>query len=152
MTVNWFEIKNEYISGNISYRKLAENYGIAFQTLRYRALKENWFEERKKYRNKLGTKSAQKIIEKTSDERASQAQRILDACDVALNYISQAINQVNIILYSDTEAIDTGLVDVDKLHKIVQALKDIKDIIRALEPGDDMQRLDKVLNSISSEF
>ncbi|MEE3334245.1 MAG: helix-turn-helix domain-containing protein [Ruminococcus sp.] len=58
--IDWLKLKNEYINGNISYRKLAEKYDVSFNTLKDRAKKEKWFDERKKQHNEITTKSQQK--------------------------------------------------------------------------------------------
>ena len=39
---NWKKIKAEYIRGGISQQKLADKYGVAYGTLKRRALLENW--------------------------------------------------------------------------------------------------------------
>ena len=67
MAVDWLAIKTEYINGGISYRKLAEKYGVTFGTLRSRADKEKWVEQREEQQHKISTKSAQKTAEKISD-------------------------------------------------------------------------------------
>lgn len=68
--VNWLKIRNEYISGNISYRKLSENHKVSFQTLRDRAIKEKWAELRNIQRNKIGTTTAQKTAEKIAEQES----------------------------------------------------------------------------------
>lgn len=68
--IDWLKLKNEYINGNISYRKLAEKYGITFQTLRDRAIKEKWFAKRKEQRHKIDTKTTQKTAEKIAEKEA----------------------------------------------------------------------------------
>ncbi|MBR2894342.1 MAG: hypothetical protein IKC03_01615 [Oscillospiraceae bacterium] len=73
MAVDWLKIKNEYISGGISYRKLAEKYGVSFPTLRDRATKEKWKDQRDVQRNKVVTKTEQKTEEKISDALSEEA-------------------------------------------------------------------------------
>lgn len=77
MAVDWLKIKTEYVSGNVSYRKLAEKHSIPFPTLRDRATSEGWKKQRDKQRNEVVTKSEQKTVEKitdaVSDEAASKA-------------------------------------------------------------------------------
>lgn len=73
MVVDWLKIKTEYINGDISYRKLAEKYGVPFPTLRDRAVGEKWSEQRNKQRNKVVTQTAQKTAEKTSEALSEEA-------------------------------------------------------------------------------
>ncbi len=73
MAVDWLKIKTEYINGNISYRKLAEKYGIPFPTLRDRATGEKWSDQRNKHRERVVTKTEQKAEEKISDALSDEA-------------------------------------------------------------------------------
>ena len=51
--MDWIKIKNEYINGNISYRKLAEKYNVTVRQIANVAKAENWVELRKEQRNKI---------------------------------------------------------------------------------------------------
>lgn len=73
MAVDWLKIKTEYISGDISYRKLAEKHSVPFPTLRDRATSEGWKKQRDKQRDKVITKAEQKSVEKTSDALSDEA-------------------------------------------------------------------------------
>lgn len=57
---DWNKIKNEYICGNISQRKLAAKYGISYATLRGRAESELWPRLRDQYQRKASAEAAQK--------------------------------------------------------------------------------------------
>ena len=52
--MSWATIKKEYIQGDIGYRPLAEKHRVSFNTLKGRASRENWFDEREKYRLSVG--------------------------------------------------------------------------------------------------
>lgn len=93
--VDWIKIRNEYINGNISYRKLAEKHGISFQTLRDRAVKEKWFELRKKQRNIIQKKTEQKTAEKLAEREANRLLRISNAADKLLEKIEIATEQLD---------------------------------------------------------
>ena len=67
MAADWLKIKSEYVSGNISYRKLAEKYGVSFNTLKEHATDEKWKELREEQHHKTTTKTQQKAEEKISD-------------------------------------------------------------------------------------
>ena len=57
---DWNKIKNEYICGNISQRKLAAKYGISYATLRGRAESEQWPRLREEYQRKASAEATQK--------------------------------------------------------------------------------------------
>ena len=52
MKTNWVEIKEEYITTEISYKKLADKYGLSESTLMQRAAKEKWTDQKKNYHRK----------------------------------------------------------------------------------------------------
>lgn len=64
--MDWKRIKAEYIAGGTSYRKLAEKYGVSFNTLKTRAKEEQWYELRQQKDHKTTTK----VIENLSDKES----------------------------------------------------------------------------------
>lgn len=79
--MDWKAIKTEYITGDISYRKLAEKHKIPFSTLRDKAVAEQWYKQKERNRNKIVTKSIEQIVEKESTKLAKtddKYYRILD--------------------------------------------------------------------------
>ena len=77
MASNWAEIKSDYLSGGGSYRSLAKKYGVSFGAVRDHALKEGWTAQKTAQDERLVSKTAQLVVEKTaqaiSDEAASKA-------------------------------------------------------------------------------
>lgn len=87
-TVDWNTLKAEYIAGGISYRELAEKHGVSENTLRRRAAKEKWRQER----HKSDTKTTQKIIEIVSDENAEKAVSAASLIsEAAMNFLKQIV-------------------------------------------------------------
>lgn len=79
--MDWKAIKTEYITGDISYRKLAEKHKIPFSTLRDKAVAEQWYKQKERNRNEIVTKSIEQIVEKESTKLAKtddKYYRILD--------------------------------------------------------------------------
>ena len=66
---DWHKLKIEYISGDISLRKLSEKHGVAWSTLRSKAFRESWGKEREKAR----TEVRQTAIKKTAESAADNA-------------------------------------------------------------------------------
>lgn len=73
MAVDWLKIKNDYINGGGSYRKLAEKYGLSFSVLKDKAVRERWAEAKKEHTNKIRTNTEQKTVEKISDMLSEEA-------------------------------------------------------------------------------
>lgn len=113
--MDWKAIKSEYIAGGISYRKLADKYGISFSTLKRRAALEKWYEARVE----CCAKSTTKIVEIESDKQANRMKRLLTVSDELLNVVEDAVRKFQI-----------GELMVDKgvLKSLSGTIKDIKEI------------------------
>lgn len=110
--INWDDIRNEYITTNISYRKLSEKYGASLSAIVRKSAKEKWIEKRQQKANKTTTKT----IEKTSDKAAERAANLMTATDSVLSAILNDIEKI--------KAADVPY----NWKNITGALKDIKDI------------------------
>lgn len=108
--MDWKKIKAEYIAGGTSYRKLAEKYGVSFNTLKTHAVEEQWY----KLRQQKDKKATTKIVETLSDKDAEKAVDIIDVADKLLGKIS--------------ELMDTMVVDTQSFKQLTSALKDLKEI------------------------
>ena len=64
--MDWKKIKAEYIASTISYRKLAEKYGVSRTTLERKAKEERWTE----LRRQADGKAEAKIINAVSEKNA----------------------------------------------------------------------------------
>lgn len=127
--VNWIKIKNEYINTQTSYRKLADKYNVSFPTLRDRAVKEKWFEKRKKQRNKIRTKTEQKITEKIVNAEVNRITALLELSDEAQKQIKTSLGQLGKYVDMFGNVSECDVIDANKLRKLVASLKDLKDII-----------------------
>lgn len=88
---DWKKIRTEYITTDISYRKLGEKYGVNYSVIGARAREEGWVEQRTQFRNKTHTKTMEKISEK----QAKQAAKIGDLADKLLVKLEQAIDELD---------------------------------------------------------
>lgn len=96
MAVDWLAIRNDYINGGGSYRKLAEKYGVPFGSLRSRAEKENWPELKKEQLHKISIKTAQKTAEAIVKKEVKRAERMMGIHDQLLDKLEQAVSELNI--------------------------------------------------------
>ena len=108
--MDWKRIKAEYIAGGTSYRKLAEKYGVSFNTLKTRAKEEQWYNLRQQKDHRTTTK----IVEKLSDEDAETAVDIIGVADKLLGKISELMDAIPL--------------DTQSMKHLTSALKDLKDI------------------------
>lgn len=95
MAVDWIAVRNEYINGGGSYRKLAEKYGIPLGTLRARAEKEKWVKLKEKQMHRISTKTAQKTADKIAKQEANRVARIRATSDELLSKIERAIAELD---------------------------------------------------------
>lgn len=116
MAADWTKIKTEYITdSNSSYRKLAEKYGVSFNTLQCRAKDEEWAKLKRQAQDRITTKTINKAIK----QKVDRATRLMDVTDKLLIKIEEAVDELS------TEGI---VLDKSTLKQISGALKDIKDI------------------------
>lgn len=108
--MDWKKIRAEYIAGGTSYRKLAEKYGVSFNTLKTHAVEEQWY----KLRQQKDKKATTKIIETLSDKDAEKAVDIIGVADKLLSKISELMDAVPL--------------DTQSMKHLTSALKDLKEI------------------------
>ena len=139
--IDWTSIKSEYITGNISYRKLADNWGVSFRTLSDRAVREGWKEARDAHRNNVLAKTVQKVA---SRKATTTANKLCDLQEAADN-----MGRVIAGIFADTEQfhrhiVTEGLgmgstkveerryekVDTKAIKDLTGALKDLAAVMR----------------------
>ena len=129
--MDWKRIKAEYIAGGTSYRKLAEKYGVSFNTLKTHAIDEQWH----KLRQQANHKATTKMVEAVSEKEAERIDKIVDVADKLLNKIAEVID-----LISDTQG----------LKHISSALKDIKDI-KGFKSAADMREQEARIRNLEKQ-
>jgi uncharacterized protein YjcR len=129
--LDWKRIKAEYIAGGTSYRKLAEKYGVSFNTLKTRAKEEQWYNLRQQKEHKTTTK----IVETLSNNDAKKAVDIIDVADRLLEKIEEVAATVS---------------DPDSIKKLTSAIKDIKDI-KGVKSDADMREQEARIEKLRRE-
>lgn len=148
---DWNAIKSEYITSGISYRALAEKYGLNRNTIADRGKEEKWPELRRQHRDKTLSK-ALSLVEK---KEAKKMARIDSITDRLLLKLEKAVDELEVHLvthkskvkeieYKNGERPDkptkeiireeekleqvVSVVDRLGLKQIASALKDIKEV------------------------
>jgi hypothetical protein len=139
---NWDKIRNEYITTTIGQRPLAAKYSISFSTLKDRANKDKWYEQRQDYRNKVATKAEQKL--EVAAEQAAEEQ--IDRNNIHLSIWDLFSTRIREILDKNKKQVATlsGAVDVEL------SPDDIERLSRALDKAQRGQRLSLGLDKPSS--
>ena len=158
---DWLKIKTEYITTDTSYRKLAEKYGVHYQTICARSKAECWVPLREQYRNKVITKT----VEKNAENTAKQAAKVGALADKLLIKLEQAIDELDLQVTThkiktergSTEettefrvAVPGGIVDRAGLVQLTNALiklQVVKGDITDLERREREARIDALRRS-----
>lgn len=90
---DWDLIKKEYITGDITYEKLCEKFGVKrFKTLAEKASEEGWVSEREKYREEVQRIALQKNAEKKAKKMQKDEKKVDKACDKLLDKLIKIID------------------------------------------------------------
>lgn len=114
MAVDWLAIRNDYINGGGSYRKLAQKYNVPFSVLKDKAVKEKWREAQIRNTNEIRTITEQKTQEKISNELSEEAAKKVKLrtglLDLALKWLDSQ---------------DKGISDTGDFRRMVQSCIDL---------------------------
>lgn len=121
--MDWNAIKTEYITTSISYRKLAEKYGVPFITLSQRARKEKWAELRRKHNDRIITKTLEKAEAKAVDYKSM-------LYDLAYKVAKQLVEM------TDRTPLDKLALIGIKPRDITGAIKDLEDALHIKSESD----------------
>lgn len=72
-SVDWERIRAEYIAGGVSYRKLADKYGVSINSMKKRAARDKWNDERTKTAPTVHRETVRKTVQRVTDEYAENA-------------------------------------------------------------------------------
>ena len=67
---DWEAIKAEYVTTNISQKKLAEKYGVSRNAVSYRCAVDRWGEQRRQHRDRVMEKTSERMSEAAAERMA----------------------------------------------------------------------------------
>lgn len=97
--MDWKKLKEEYICGGTSYRKLAEKYDISLSTLSKVAAKEKWAE----LKEAAEQESNDAIVKAVGKQQAKRMERLQNVADRLLTKIERAVDELDIQLYKNVK-------------------------------------------------
>ena len=86
--IDWEPIKAEYVTTNISKRKLAEKHGVSASALNYRSAVDHWGEQRTAHRDRVLEKTSQRM----SDAAAERMAMLMGGTDKMLAATLEALD------------------------------------------------------------
>ena len=132
---NWKKIATEYVKTDIAMAALAKKYGVSERTLKERASKEAWKQQRDEYKIRIGAEAVQKNALKNtlkpSPKDVNAAALIFEGATLAINWIVNRLNSGEIQDYREVEA----------LIRAMNGAKGITDIKMALEEREQRARI-----------
>ena len=109
--IDWAKIREEYVLGNTSYRKLAAKYDVSEHRIERMGRKENWTALR---RDRLQENFAVRM-DSCCEKNAKASQAIMDVADQILEKISEYLRSLSVV-------------DGNTLKHFTAALKELRDI------------------------
>jgi len=85
--IDWESIKSEYVTTNISQKKLAEKYGVSKNAVQYRCAVDRWGDQRRQHRDRVMEKTSQRL----SDAAAERMVQLMGGTDKMLTATLQAL-------------------------------------------------------------
>jgi hypothetical protein len=125
VAVDWLAIRNDYINGGGSYRKLAQKYNVPFSVLKDKAVKEKWRDAQIRNANEIRTMTEQKTQEKISNELSEEAAKKVKLrtglLDLALKWLDsqdEGISDTGDFRRMVQSCIDLGIMDTQSEEQI----------------------------------
>ena len=135
---DWKMIKAEYLRGGVSYRKLAEKYGVSLSSITRKSSKEKWADLRVQSERKANAK----IVESVASQEAKRVDGIQTVADLLLEKIRHGVE--NGYLVTDAQSIR-------QITASVKDLRDIKGMKSELDMQEQMARIDKLRKEAQAE-
>ena len=95
MKYDWPKIEQEYVTGDMGLRELADKYHIAMSTLSKHAKVSDFVGKREKYRTKVG----QKALTRASTRDARAISRIMTATEKTIRKLNKAVTDETVFGY-----------------------------------------------------
>lgn len=121
---DWNRIRTEYKTGTASLRDLSEKYNVPWSTLRQRAYREKWGEDRKNTQTRI----EQNVVKKAEKKAADNATLAADIKRKGLLLLDRLFDEFETV--TATEHRDykgRNLTDIKRLRDLTAAYKDLTD-------------------------
>lgn len=93
--INWNKIKHEYVTGDVTYRELADKYGISIESIKKEARKtakrKGWVTLKSEHRHNVYTKAEQETARKQGKKLATSAEKAKEHAEKLVDMVGEAI-------------------------------------------------------------
>lgn len=107
VAADWLTIRNDYINGGGSQRKLAEKYSVPYGSLRARAEAEGWKKLKDDQLRKISAEAAQKTADMIVRKEVKRAERLMVVHDQLLTKLEQAVTELDLTQVSSKKKTKT---------------------------------------------
>ncbi len=133
MKTNWLEIKQKYITSNVSCKELANEFGLSENTVASRCKREKWAEEK----NNFERKCTEKVKEGVQEELVEAYKEVISLAKKELIEETKLIVEIRKQIPTDDKYAES---------RVNKCSATIKDILNTLEHHAYPQREDKADN------
>ena len=141
----WDRIKNEYIVGDTSYRKLAKKHKVSLSAIVEHSAKEKWQELRQEARNRAATIT----VQKTADA-ISECAEIAEELKLRLFKRLKQIEEAFPFNATEVRAKVNGKTAIFRIKDLTSAYRDIIEYIPRDEDSATMEKLDAMLAEVKA--
>ena len=129
MSLDWKKVKREYVTGDLSYNKLAKKYGVSLALIGRVGSHDHWVDERKRYREQINNKALTKISTVLAEKRAEDEVNHFLTLQTAITKGTDKVLDIidDIEKYTDRN----GNIDPYILRCLIQSLKDAHSVLRS---------------------
>lgn len=134
--MDWQKLRNEYVTGESTYKEIAEKYGISHGNVREHGCREKWTEERKKHRARVSELTARKAADRVADAEAN---------------ISAIRANTRVLIYKELQRRMNGAATLDgaDFRRLVQNYLDMVETEDSLPTGEANELLKSIAEAIS---
>lgn len=122
MAADWGRIKKEYVTTDISLRKLAEKHDVAESTIFKRCSKEKWEALRKQQASNVEAK----FLERDANRKADRAVALMEAADLLLEKTVNGMSAYRELPATAAKNYSDALKNIKEVH-MIRSEEDIRE-------------------------
>lgn len=130
---DWNRIKTEYKTGSCSLRDLSEKYHVSWSTIRQRAFREKWGDERRKTQAKI----EQDVIRRKTEKSVDVATLASEVRLKGLIILSGLLDEFCDVRSTEHRVNKKGVTDIKRLRDLTGAFKDLTSDVEKPEAFDN---------------
>lgn len=151
VAVDWKKIESDYMANRLTYREIAEKYGVSLSSVARHGRKNGWPEKREQFADRVNTRARSKAEYKKAARRAEAlmrldelAERLLMELEVAMDDEDQLYRHVLYVSKGQQDERVLDKLDTRSARDMVETLRTLVEVIRDVKesPGKlDAERL-----------